>query len=292
MNSEKNAIKKRTSNTYSIKGNNRKNNIKSNINSNNKRNDNKNGKKKKKNNKKAKIVFTFISILVIIILLIVFLLKFEAFNLKNVTVSGTDRYDSNTIVTGLNITYGNNIFKEMYKISKKDYSIFPYIEKMNVNLNSASSIELNVKERVSKYIAFDKENNKYYRLDDNGYILEECKVTSKSEDEIILIGVSFDENVILGSKVSDVYLKKIDSYLQIKEKFESSNLKEYGNITKVKFDNAVVTLVIEDKLSIVLQNDSNLDYNLTLLKGILQNIPKDSTGKIDMTKENPVYSTY
>ena len=109
---------------------------------------------------------------------------------------------------------------------------------------------------------------------------------------MILNGISFDDNVEIGSKIDYVYLRKIDTYLNIKKEYENTGLKNYGKITKVKFGNSLTTLTINDKLNVVLQEDKNLKYNLSLLQGIIQKLPDDSIGTIDMTKPNPVYSAY
>lgn len=249
-------------------------------------------KKRRKIQKRFKVIVSLFLLLVILSGGVFFLLHFEAFSLEEIKVQGTERYPVEKLVQELSITYHENIFKQIYHLYQVDHSSLAYIESLKPKFSSNHTIVLEIKERTSSYLAFNKEENKYYRLDQNGVILEECNVSSQTEDEIILSGIAFDHEVILGKQISEVYLKKIHAYLHIKEEYEKKGLTKYGKITKVNFQNSLTTIVINDKLSVVLQNEKNLTYYMSLLQGIIQKLPEGSTGTIDMTKENPVYSTY
>ena len=54
----------------------------------------------------------------------------------------------------------------------------------------------------------------------------------------------------------------------------------------------MTTITINDKLSIILQDNKDLKYNFSLLQGIIKELPEGSVGTVDMTKVNPVYSAY
>lgn len=251
------------------------------------------GKKRKKaNNKRKKFLLLTILILVILVGIIYFLTTFQAFNIQDTIIFGTERYSKEELISKLGIQNGNNIFMQMYLSSKIDYSDLSYIDNIKIKMESSNKLKLKITERESLYIAFNKEKNKYYRLDKNGYILEECDISSKTENEVIIFGIAFDDEVVIGSKISDIYLSKIDSYINIKKEYENTTLKDYGNITKVKFDNSLTTITINDKLNVILQDDNNLKYKISLLQGIVEKLTADSIGTIDMTKDNPVYSAY
>ena len=85
-------------------------------------------------------------------------------------------------------------------------------------------------------------------------------------------------------------LKKIEIYNQIKKLIEKYELK--GNITKVNFSNSLTIIYLDDKLKIIFANDSNLEYKVSFLKGIIQKNGGIIDGTIDMSIENPVYSKY
>ena len=75
-----------------------------------------------------------------------------------------------------------------------------------------------------------------------------------------------------------------------KVKFNENKIN--GNITKVSFENSLTTITINDKLNIIFPNDTDLEYKMVFLKTILQSIPEDSVGVIDMTKTRPTYSSF
>lgn len=251
-------------------------------------------KRRRKSKSNRKKIFLFaIFFLIVIVGIGYFLTTFNAFNIQDTIIKGTERYSKEELISKLGIINGNNIFMQMYFSSKADYSDLSYIEKIKISMASNNKIQLNVTERISEYIAYNKDNSKYYRLDKNGYILEECDPASKNENEVVILGISFDDvEVKIGSKISDIYLNKIDSYLNIKKEYENTSLKEYGNITKVGFDNSLTTITINDKLNVIIQDDNNLKYNMSLLQGIVGKLTEGSVGTIDMTKTNPVYSAY
>lgn len=249
-------------------------------------------KKRNKKSIKSKIIVFLIFFIVIISCLIYFVLNFEVFNLSDIDIVGTEHYSKDEIIQKLNIEYGKNIFKEMYRISKTDHSSLAYIKNIRMSFENSNVLKINIEERKSEYISFNKENSKYYKLDSNGYILEECDISKKAENEVIILGISYDTEVNIGSKISEVYIRKIDSYLKIKEEYENTKLKDYGKITKVSFNNFLTTITINDKLNIILQDGKDLKYNFSLLQGIIEKIPQDSVGTVDMTTTNPVYSAY
>lgn len=249
-------------------------------------------KRKKKKNKSKKFILITIILCLVIVGIIYFLTTFQAFNISEVIVTGTERYSVEELQEKLDIQIGNNIFKEMFLSSKIDYSDLAYIEDIKLRMNSNNKLELQITERSSLYIAFNKEDSKYYRLDENGYILEECDLSTKNDNEVIMSGISFDVEVKIGTKISDVYLSKFDSYLKIKDEYEKTSLKDYGVITKVKFDNSLTTITINDKIDVILQDNNDLKYKMSLLQGIIEKLSADSVGTIDMTKTNPVYSAY
>ena len=88
------------------------------------------------------------------------------------------------------------------------------------------------------------------------------------------------ENITLNEEV----------YNSIKNEFE--NIQIEGNITKVNFSNSLTIVTLDDKLNVIFANDSNLEYKVSFLKGILQKNEQIVEGTIDMSIEDPVYSKY
>ena len=82
----------------------------------------------------------------------------------------------------------------------------------------------------------------------------------------------------------------IEIYNNIKEMIQKYEIQ--GNITKVNFSTSLTTISLDDKLNITFSNDSNLEYKVSFLKGIINKNGNNLEGYIDMSIENPVYSKY
>ena len=246
-------------------------------------------KERKKKRKVARIIFSFV-IFGAMIAGVYLLLTLKAFNLENVELNETMKYSKEDIVNKAGIEVGKNIFIEYFTSDKKAVTTLPYVESIKLKLKLPNEIKIDVVERTSKYFAYDKDNNKFFSLSDDGYILEEVDINSKKNDEILLTGVTFDDEVMLGKKINDTDLSKIETYKKIEKEFKKDEIS--GEITMVSFENSLTTITINDKLNIIFPNDTDLEYKMVFLKTILQSIAEDSVGVIDMTKTRPTYSSF
>lgn len=244
---------------------------------------------KKNNNRKniSRFILKFTIFIAIIAVIIYLAFSLEIFNIENITISGNEKYSSEEILKNIKLKKGENIFKEIL-FGSKDIEL-PYISKADYNITLPNTIIVNVKERYPVYIALDRNTGKYYKIDNDGFLLEECKVESK-KDELIIEGFIFEEDIKLGDKINEVYLNKLDIYNKIKEMIERYQIQ--GNITKVNFSTSLTTISLDDKLNITFSNDSNLEYKVSFLKGIINKNGNNLEGYIDMSIENPVYSKY
>jgi len=239
----------------------------------------------RKNISKAILKFTLFIALISVAIYLAFSL--EVFNIDDITISGNEKYSSDEILRNIKLKKGENIFKEML-FSSKDIEL-PYVSKADFNIVLPNKIVVNVKERYPAYIALDRNTSKYYKIDNDGFLLEECKIESK-KDELVIEGFVFEENIKLGDKISEVYLNKLEIYNNIKEMIQKYEIQ--GNITKVNFSTSLTTISLDDKLNITFSNDSNLEYKVSFLKGIINKNGNNLEGYIDMSIENPVYSKY
>ena len=231
-----------------------------------------------------KIVF----FLAIIFAFIYLLFNLETFNLENIQVEGNTKYSDEQIVQNSNLKLGENVFKQLLDSDNKKVNL-PYIANTHLNFLIPDTIVINVEERYPMYIALDSSTGKYYKIDNEGYLLEECELSSKG-DELLVEGFTFGENVKFGEKINEIYIEKLEVYNSIKNEFE--NIQIEGSITKVNFSNSLTIVTLDDKLNIVFANNSNLNYKVSFLKGIMQKNGNNMEGTIDMSVEDPVYSEY
>lgn len=243
----------------------------------------------KNKNKKIKVIITFF-IIGILICLVYLLLTYKTFEIKKYNIEGTQKYKKEDILKDLNLKENQNIFRQYFSLMlKKDNTNLPYVDKMKIGIKLPDQIIIKVEERVPKYLAYDKDLNRYFKLTEDGYILEEITL-DKRKDEIMMYGISFDKEVKLDKKINEIDLIKLELYKKIMLEYSKSDIK--SKITKVDFENSLTTITLDDKINVVLPNDTNLKYNINFLKTIKKQIGDDAVGKIDMTKNNPVFSSF
>lgn len=262
------------------------------------------GKRQPKNHIKAKkklskskkkflrgvVYFVFAVFLLSLLFLIgygiYFLRNDEKFNITSIEVNELDNYTSEEVILASGVELNTNIFK----LSKKDVvssvKTLPYVKSVTVTKKLPSTILINIEERVEKYTAYAKDSGEYVRLDSEGYVLEIIDVATLSES-LILFGLNFEDVVELGYKLTDIELEKLNSLEKIIEIYSQNQITD--KITSVEFKNSYVYLNINDKLSVKLKDNSELEYKIALLKEILKEID-GKTGALDMTQENPIYS--
>ena len=246
--------------------------------------------KKKKKGKKAFIIILILLIIGILASGCYLLFTSSTFDVSEVELNGTERYTKEEIMSSLDISLGKNIFIEFFSYNKENINKFPYLSDINLNIKLPNKIQLNVSERTSKYLAYDKEKNKFFKIDGEGYILEEGKIEEKTEDEMLVYGITFADEIIFGEKINEIDYSKILTYLNVKKEYDKSGIGM--TITKVSFENSLTTLTLDDKLIVKFPNEIELEYKMNFLKGIIEKLPAESVGVIDMTKDKPIFSSF
>lgn len=245
---------------------------------------------KKPINKKRRIfiIASFFAI-GIVICLIYLAFNLTTFDVKSITVTGNKKYTSAQIISKSNYKLNENVFLQYFKYSDDVIKDLPYISYVTSKIVFPDEISLEIIERESKYVAYDKEKNKFFRLDKDGYILEETTQDKKTDKEILVYNVTFDNKVVLGEKINEIDLNKLKIFEKIVEEY--NRVKINGNITKVDFENSLTTITLNDKLNVIFPNDTNLKYKMDFLNSILKK-NGDLQGVIDMTKNDPVFSIF
>lgn len=238
--------------------------------------------------KRRRLLYTFLT-LGMVLAICYLTLNLSTFDLKSINVNGNLKYTNGEIISNSKFKINENIFIQYFKYKNLPLNDLPYVESTNVDLVFPNEININVVERKAIYVAFDKEKNKYFKLDKLGYILEETAKEKREENEILVYGITFNNKVILGEKINEIDYDKLKVFEKIAEEYKKSEIGD--NITKVNFENSLTTITLNDKLNVMLPNDTNLKYNLDLLKSILKK-NGDLQGVIDMTKTDPIFSIY
>ena len=244
--------------------------------------------KLKKNSIKTAIVLKITFFIAIILIFIYLLFNLEIFNLVRIEVKGNTKYTDQQIMQNSSLKIGENVFKQLFRSDSNNVNL-SYIAKSRLHYSMPNVIIIDVDAGYPMYMSLDSNTGNYYKIDNEGYLLEQCELESK-RDELLVEGFTFGDNAKVGEKINEVYIEKLEIYNSIKKEFE--NFKIEGNITKVNFSNSLTIVTLDDKLNIEFANDSNLSYKVSFLKGIMQKNQNNMEGTIDMSVDNPVYSEY
>ena len=243
----------------------------------------------KRKNNSFKIVIAFLVIAIVVSLLVIMFAN-TVFELSNIEIKGTDKYTKDDILASSSLKIGENIFVQTLNKNRINVENFAYIKSFSYEYKLPDTLVINIVERTPIYIAYNKDVNKYYEIDEDGYILKETKAEKSSTEQVFVYGIIFSDDFVIGERINEIDLEKLQCFKNIQAEFRNSGIN--ANITGVSFENSLTTITLNDKLNVIFADDKNLDYLMAFLKGIIENIGVDTVGTIDMTKTNPTFSIY
>ena len=234
------------------------------------------------------------TVLIVFVLSLLFLIGYgiyylctsSKFNITKIKVIGNSKYTTEQVLETSAVPMGENIVR----VSKRDINTrlqsLPYVQRVSVNMKFPSTLEISITEYISKYVAYNKETDKYFRLTDTGVILEEIKAEDRTEEEMLLFGINFDDAIVFKNSLADLEIDKIALYKKVAEAYTKAEFTK--KITNATFENSEVTLTLDNDIN-VLFDGTSLDYNMSFLKSILKEIVGQA-GTIDMTRSNPIFT--
>ena len=251
-------------------------------------------KTKGKHKKKALRVLVYI-VLIAFVLSILFLIGYgvyyfstsSKYTVKKVDFFGNEKYTVDDLNNKAAIKMGENIFKISKREISKNLNELPYIKKVDISRKLPTTLKITVTEYTSKYFAYNIEDDNYYRISDDFVILEKTNGESKTDNEVLLFGISFDDKVTLKKKLPLTEINKIEQYEKIYDEYMKKDIGKA--ITSVEFKDSNTILTLDFELNVIM-DENDIEYNIGFLKSIINNLTSKS-GTIDMTKPNPVYTS-
>ena len=252
-------------------------------------------KKKTKGKHKKKMLRVLVYIVLVVFMLsLLFLIGYgiyyfstsSKYNISKVQFKGNLIYDVDTLTQTAAIPMGENLYKVSKKYIETNLQTLPYIQDVNIKRIRPSTIEVIVNEYVSKYFAYNVETDTYFRLTKDGIILEQLQGEEKNDNELLVFGISFDDNVQLKTTIAKTELDKLALYEKTNKVYMTSGIEK--DITNIEFKERNIILTLNHDLNVIL-NDQDLDYDISFLKSILEKI-EGKAGTIDMTKVDPVFT--
>ena len=246
-----------------------------------------------KHKKKVLRVLVYI-VLIVFVLSLLFLIGYgiyyfgtsSKYNITKVEFKNNTVYDTQTLLDTAAVPIGENLYKVSKKYIVSNLDKLPYIESVEVKRKRPDAIQITVKEYTSSYLAYNIETDKYIRLTDTGIMLAEVEGEEKQEQELIVFGISFDDNIKLKNVIAQTEIEKLNFFEKVNKIYLTSQIEK--NITSIEFKEKNIILTLDYDVNVIL-NDENLDYNINFLKSIFEKI-EGKAGTIDMTKSNPVFT--
>ncbi len=220
--------------------------------------------KQKKTKKSGKKKFFLILLLIVIVLILLF--SSNLFHITEIHVTGNSRLSQEEIISLSNIKKYTNLFKLNKLQSIEKIKENAYIENVTIKRKLPNQIEIEIEERIPKYMLQIADS--YVYINNQGYMLE---LSNEKLEIPILVGITTDlSNIKPGNRINVEDLKKMDMVIKI---FETANSNEIGHlITKIDIsDDKNYTLILETEGKTVYLGDcSELNTRILYIKSILE----------------------
>lgn len=218
------------------------------------------------NNRKLRKIL--IAVLVLLLLIIGLLLGYRYFmdkyTIKEVYVEGAVHYTDEEIMDiVMSGKYGNNSWFLSKKYKNKEIKNIPFVETINVSIESAKRIRIVVYEKA--LAGFVEYLGRYIYFDKDGIVVESSTVKTAGVPEVV--GVDFDY-IVLHEKLpakDDSLFKRVLNMTQLMTKYGVLAEKMYFK------DNGEIVLYYKD-ITINLGKDDNLDIKVLNLPSLLKNL--------------------
>ena len=166
-----------------------------------------------------------------------------------------------------------------YRFSNKNKTVEEiktnaYIENAKISRKIPNKIEINIEEREATYnVEF---LNGYAYINNQGYILEK---TEQKIEKPVIRGISTEqEQIVEGNRLNDDDLEKLETVIQIMNICKSYELDTKVSSIDVTSKNDYILEMDEEKKTVHLGNDSNLNNKMLYVPAILtENKGKEGT---------------
>lgn len=217
-------------------------------------------KLRRNSNSVLKRIGLFVLKITVFLILPVTILVFT-FQLKNITVTGSSRYDSGQIIERLIESKADNntlVFFLKYKYFK-DVKI-PFVEKMSFELVDRNSVSIRVYDK--KIIGCIEFMGDYLYFDKDGIIVES---TSKRLDDIPLVKGLKYQKIVLNEKLEVQKEELFDVILNLTQQIEKREL----DVNTITFNNQYEVNLDCGDIKAMLGKRSSYDEILAKLKNII-----------------------
>ncbi len=241
-------------------------------------------KEKKKESSTGKRIAIFLIVMVFVGLSIGILFS-PAFNLSKVVIEDGVNVTAAEISNILEVSYGENIFKQNYKDIKHKILSLPYIASAKIAIHFPDKIKITYKERTP--YAVIKFLETFFMVDKQGYLLESNKENINQELPLIY-GIDIADYE-LGNQLDDVSGLKYKNIIYLLETIKQKNMAYTVNEIDYSIISEVKLWIKEADIEIVygeIKKDIAQE-KLNRLSEVLKTLIGDGkTGRVDISNEN------
>lgn len=219
------------------------------------------------------IFFCFIIVLLICVGITLSLTVF--FPIENIKITGSKVYSAELIEKNCGVAIGDNLFVASENRSEKLLrAALPYIETVEFNRQLPGELTIKVKD-ADEYAVYLKDN-RYFTVSKSGWILSEG--ANKQENLLLICGAEID--CTLGTQIkynAETERELIETVMVIASKKEIP-------LNQVDIsDKLSLKLFVDKRFEVDLGNSNNLEEKINHLKGMIDKIPKEKSGKINLS---------
>ena len=232
-------------------------------------------RKKQKKKKRIKRIIKIVTLLFILAGGITFALVSPIFNIQEIQVSGNQLIAPDTIISLSGLSKSENIFKFINIQVEEKIEEHPYVEQAKVKRIFPNTVQIQIKERERNFnIPF---MNGYAYINNQGYILE---IAETQLELPVIYGFSTEEEqIVLGNRLNDEDLEKLETVLQIITAWKNNGLDQFINSIDVTDKNEYTMRVEQEKKTIYLGDKSNLNNKILWVQAIMKD-NQDIEGEI------------
>lgn len=245
-------------------------------------------KQKKKNGALRKILKILLRLIIVVTIgagIILFLFVSPVFNIQEITVEGAKEISESAYIAMSGIEVGENIFEIDKTSAIAEIKKEPYVGTVQINTIYPKKIEIKVEERTISYVV--EQNNKYYYIDKNGYILEE---SLSALDFVAIKGYTSNlEEIGIGSRLGDKDLSKFNDIIKITDAIQNNNIVAKLTTIDITYENNYILEFKAENKIIILGDATDLSAKMTWIKLFIEE-KKNEKGTIHLNTENVYFS--
>ncbi len=245
---------------------------------------NKQVKKEKKSYKIVKRVLKLVLLLGIVIAVGIFFMTTPLFNLSKIQVKGNEQIPQETIESLSGLVLEQNLFQFNKKVVAEKIKENPYIDSVQIKRKLPNVVEIQVKERHTKYMILL--GNAYLYMNRQGYFLE---LSENAKEVPIIKGIhTSQENLVPSSRLDQTDLEKLEIVNIIMKEAINNELEDsVTSIDMTNKNNYILSLEQEGKIA-YLGEGSNITSKMLALKEIVEK-EKGHNGEIFLNSDKRMF---